>query len=518
VAGEALRRRSPARWGLRTRLLVLLGTVALFLAVALGALFTFSTEQRRERNRLFNELVPATEAVADLRAAVIEQETGVRGYVLTADPAFRELFDQGATNGATAIARLGALLGTSPDLADELAAVRARVDDWQRLVAEPSFDDRPEVRADVETPAFQEEALQAFEALRSEIDVLAAQLQSERVAGVAELRDAADAVTRVTIVQVAGVLLLGVLIVAALSRQVVAPIHRLGRDARLVAAGDLTHRVSAQGPPELERLGDDVDGMRQRILAELEQIRAARAALEVQAAELQRSNDDLEQFAYVASHDLQEPLRKVSGFCQLLQMRYGGKLDERADEYIFYAVDGAKRMQDLINDLLAFSRVGRTTERFVRLDLNDAVSDACDALTEMIEESGTKVNVGDLPMVDGDRRLLVATFQNLIANAIKFRRDDPPEVAIDARERDRSWEITVSDNGIGIDPQYGDQIFTIFKRLHGKAQYPGTGIGLALTKKIIEYHGGAVRLEPTEPPGATFTITLPKETDLPHEP
>lgn len=517
MAREGPRRFSASQWGLRARLLALLGMVALFLVVALGAQLAFSNEQRRERDRLFNELIPATEAVADLRAAVIEQETGVRGVALTGDETFRELFDEGATDAATALGQLGALLGTSPHLSDDLEDVRTAVDEWQQLVAEPSFDDRAEARAEVEAPAFQEEALTRFEELRAEVDELADLLDAEQAEGAAALSDAADTVTRVTIVEVAGLVLLAGLILVALSRQVVVPIQRLGQDARLVAAGDLGHRVVGQGPPELGQLGDDVDGMRRRILAELEEIRSARAALEAQAAELQRSNDDLEQFAYVASHDLQEPLRKVAGFCRLLQMRYGGQLDERADEYIFYAVDGAKRMQDLINDLLAFSRVGRTTEQFERVDLDEVVSDARETLAEMIDESGAKVDVGELPVVNGDRRLLVATFQNLIANAIKFRREEPPEVTIEARERDGRWDITVSDNGIGIDPQYGDQIFTIFKRLHSKSEYSGTGIGLALTKKIVEFHGGSVTLVPSEPPGAAFIITLPKETNLHHE-
>lgn len=517
MGGEgAPRRFSPARWGLRTRLLVLLAIVGVFLAVTLGALFSEIDDQRRERDHLLNETVPATEAVADLRNAVTEQEVGARGYALTANDAFREIFDQGVAQTSAALTRTGALLGATPGLTDELDDVRARLDDWQRLVAEPSFDERAEVRAQVASPEFQQVALSRIQAVRAEIDQLADRVDAEMAAGAEALQNAGATVTRVVIVQVAGVVLLGALIVAALGRQVVAPLRRLGQDARAVTAGDLTHGVVGQGPPELEQLGGDVESMRRRILAELEATRAARVRLETQAAELQRSNADLEQFAYVASHDLQEPLRKVAGFCRLLEMRYGGALDERADEYIHYAVDGAKRMQDLINDLLTFSRVGRTTERFERVDLDDAVRAACEALGEVIDESGATVEVGDLPTVSGDRRLLVTTFQNLIGNAIKFRRDDPPEVRIDAGERDGAWEIAVADNGVGIDPQYRDQIFTIFKRLHARSEYPGTGIGLALARKIVEFHGGSITLAPAGPPGATFVITLPKETRL-HE-
>ena len=216
--------------------------------------------------------------------------------------------------------------------------------------------------------------------------------------------------------QVVGLVASGVLIVGALARLVTGPLSRLGAGRRgswpTATSG---HEVRGEGSPDLVRLGADVDAMRRRILAEVDQLNAATGDLARQAEELARSNDDLEQFAYVASHDLQEPLRKVSGFCQLLQMRYADQLDERANEYIHYAVDGAKRMQDLINDLLTFSRVGRTTESFEPVDLDDVASGVVEVLGPAIEDAGATVTVGDLPVVAGDRRLLAATLQNLIA-------------------------------------------------------------------------------------------------------
>jgi hypothetical protein len=324
------------------------------------------------------------------------------------------------------------------------------------------------------------------------------------------------------ILQVVGLVASGVLIIGALTRLVTGPLSRLGADARTVASGDLDHEVRGDGSPDLVRLGADVDAMRRRILDEVEHLNAATAGLARQAEELARSNDDLEQFAYVASHDLQEPLRKVSGFCQLLQMRYADQLDERANEYIHFAVDGAKRMQDLINDLLSFSRVGRTAESFEPVDLDELADQAVEVLGPAIEESGATVRVGDLPEVQGDRRLLGATLQNLIGNALKFRGPERPVVTIDATLTDGAagdeWVITVADNGIGVDPDYGEQIFTIFKRLHSKSEYPGTGIGLALSKKIVEFHGGRIWLEPTSPPGATFKLALPATVHRQKEP
>src|SRR5262249_36719993 len=207
--------------------------------------------------------------------------------------------------------------------------------------------------------------------------------------------------------------------------------------------------LEGSGALEVVELGDDVDAMRERIVAEL-------AALEAAQSDLQRSNTELEQFAYVASHDLQEPLRKVSSFCQLLQQRYGGQLDERADQYIGFAVDGARRMQDLINDLLAFSRVGRLERPHTAVDCNALVEAARADLAGVIEESGAQVEAGELPTLQGDPSLLRLVFQNLIGNAVKFRAEAPPQVRIEAGRDDGMWRFSVADNGIGIDPQYAE--------------------------------------------------------------
>jgi light-regulated signal transduction histidine kinase (bacteriophytochrome) len=242
----------------------------------------------------------------------------------------------------------------------------------------------------------------------------------------------------------------------------------------------------------------------------------AREQLAAQAEELARSNADLEQFAYVASHDLQEPLRKVTSFCQLLQRRYADQLDERADQYIEFAVDGAKRMQQLINDLLAFSRVGRTTEEFVEVHCDEALDRALRNLEAAIEDTGAEVVRSPLPAVEGDPSLLAALFQNVIGNAIKFRSDAAPRVEISAEEADGEWSFRVADNGIGIDEAYADRVFVIFQRLHAKETYPGTGIGLALCKKIVEFHGGRIWIDTTVGQGTTVCWTLP--VPVPPEP
>jgi len=240
--------------------------------------------------------------------------------------------------------------------------------------------------------------------------------------------------------------------------------------------------------------------------AQLQQEIAVRA--EMQAA-LQRSNTEFEQLAYVASHDMQEPLRKIASYLQLLSQRYQGQLDADADEFIGYAVDGAKRMQALINDLLAFSRVGTKAKPIAPTDCNVIVRTALADLQFAIEDSGARVDVDDLPMVMGDATQLSQLFRNLLSNAIKFHRDEPPVVRVSTERTGASWRFTVSDNGIGIAPEYFERIFVIFQRLHGRSQYAGTGIGLAICKKIVERHGGQIEVRSIEGQGSTFTFTLP---------
>ncbi|HEY0938249.1 MAG TPA: ATP-binding protein, partial [Trebonia sp.] len=286
----------------------------------------------------------------------------------------------------------------------------------------------------------------------------------------------------------------------------------LAAEARRVADGDFGHEVARTGPREIRELAADVNIMRVRILLELSAVQEANDALAARAAGLQRSNAELEQFAYVASHDLQEPLRKVTSFCQLLQRRYGGQLDERADQYIDFAVDGAKRMQVLINDLLTFSRVGRTGTDLALTECDAALAGAQANLSAQIAGAGAVIEAGPLPSVRAQPALVSAVFQNLIGNALKFRGGQPPRIAIAAERDGEFWSFSVSDNGIGIEPQYAERIFLIFQRLHDRATYPGTGIGLAMCRKIVEYSGGRIWLDTSVTEGARFRFTLPAVT------
>lgn len=240
-----------------------------------------------------------------------------------------------------------------------------------------------------------------------------------------------------------------------------------------------------------------------------EELRRSEERYKRLTGELERSNAELEQFAYVASHDLQEPLRMVASYTELLADTYSGKLGPEADKYIGYAAGGARRMQALINDLLEFSRVGRRGAPLANVSSEAALRHALDNLRAALGETGAAIVHDPLPLVRGDLTQLAQVFQNLIGNALKFHGPEPPRIEIRA-QRDRSeWRFSVRDNGIGFDPRYADRIFLIFQRLHGREQYRGNGIGLAVCRNIVERHGGRIWAESEPGRGSTFFFTLP---------
>jgi hypothetical protein len=255
----------------------------------------------------------------------------------------------------------------------------------------------------------------------------------------------------------------------------------------------------------------ELEAANTQLQTEIAERRIADENLRRAAEDLSRSNRDLEQFAYVASHDLQEPLRAVSGYIQLLQQRYADKLDEKALQYIDGAVDGALRMQTLITDLLAFSRVGTRERTIAWCDLSTALASALENLRVGIREADAKISSDPLPKLNVDSTQISLLLQNLIGNAIKFRSEHAPAIHIGAKKRQKEWLFWVKDNGIGISPQYTERIFMIFQRLHTRRKYPGTGIGLAICKKIVERHGGKIWVESIPEKGSTFYFTIPAQ-------
>ena len=271
------------------------------------------------------------------------------------------------------------------------------------------------------------------------------------------------------------------------------------------AHDDLEERV-AQRTAELSEANASLQ-------VEVGERKCAEAGLRLKTEELARSNTELEQFAYVASHDLQEPLRMVSSYLQLVEQRYSGKLDAEATEFINYAVDGAGRMRTLIRDLLEYSRVGRRRQALSPVNCDEVFANVVHSLQQAISEAQAQVTAGPLPTVLADQTELTQLLQNLIGNALKFHGPQPPVIRVETVRDDGHWRFAVRDNGIGIAPEYFDKVFVIFQRLHSRADYPGTGLGLAICKKIVDRYGGRIWIESTVGQGTTFYFTLPVKTE-----
>jgi PAS domain S-box-containing protein len=276
-------------------------------------------------------------------------------------------------------------------------------------------------------------------------------------------------------------------------------LHKQGRVVQVLWNSSLVRNVVGKPQYRIDQVVDITES------------KQAEERIRQYAADLEKSNRDLQHFAYVASHDLQEPLRMIRGFLELLARRYEQKLDATAQEYIGYAVDGATRMQNLIRGLLAYSRVGTRGKSFAPVDSEMAFNQALLNLQVALRETGASVTHGSMPVVVADDTQLTQLFQNLIGNAVKFRSPESPQIHVSVGDKKDVWQFAVKDNGIGFNLQHAERIFQMFQRLHGPAKYPGTGIGLAICKRIIERHGGQIWAESEPEKGATFYFSIPKE-------
>ncbi|WP_433698183.1 ATP-binding protein [Nocardiopsis sp. CA-288880] len=501
VNGADRERSRPAHesWSLRRRVTSLLTVVAVVLVVAVSVITLAALNARDNLALQVDSLTPAVSSVDQTHSSYLSQDHALRGYILTQDRDFLEPYIASQLTLAENQAALSELAEENPEVESNVEDLLAAGRLWTDEFAEPALE---QVSSGQE---ISREDLQRGRMLFLDLsriaDATTQQLQSE-------IDQAREGLTLATQQVVALLVLVGLVVVflsvflwVMLQQWVLRPLDELAGHMRQVSEGYYAHRISLHGPPEIVRLGRDVDSMRERIVQDLDEVASARrklqeqsTLLEHQTEELRRSNLELEQFAYVASHDLQEPLRKVASFCQLLQRRYQGQLDERADSYIDFAVEGAKRMQTLINDLLAFSRVGRT-RNFASVNLDAALDDALSSLSTRLEEVGAEVTWDPMPTVQGDRTLLTQVFFNLVGNAVKFRGDEDPRVHLGVERQGDEWVFCCADNGIGIEPQYAERIFVIFQRLHTREKYTGTGIGLAMCKKIVEFHGGRIWLD-----------------------
>jgi light-regulated signal transduction histidine kinase (bacteriophytochrome) len=308
-----------------------------------------------------------------------------------------------------------------------------------------------------------------------------------------------------------------------LGGRLIAQLRRLQEHAQALSRGQWEHATEPSGVRELAELSAAFNQMgeaiRQRtaqlesanrqLEGEIAERQAAQEALQRAAEQLTSSNKELEQFAYIASHDLQEPLRVVTGYVQLIERKYKGRLDAEAEQFMEYIRDGVSRMQQLITDLLSYSRLGTRSKPFGPVKAETVLERAVTNLQPLIDQNSAVVAHQALPEVRGDETQLLQLFQNLIANAVKFHGHRRPQVDISARPENGQWVFAVHDNGIGIERQYWEQIFAIFQRLHTRQKYPGTGIGLAVCKRIVERHGGRIWLDSQPDQGTTFYFTLP---------
>jgi len=521
TAASTSRRRGP-RMTVQAWFLLVLAVMSIVVAVGtvVGAQLLDRTSAASDR--LVKQVQPARAEAYRLQAALLDQETGARGYALTGDPQFLAPYTDGQQRERESVAELRRLL---PDDADSLADIRlieGAAAAWRRDFADPLVAgvtpgqprrlDRTAATA----------AKNAFDDIRRLFGAQNADLVDARNAGVSELQHIRTVRDWVLGGMVLAFFLTAIGMTLLVWVLVIRPLGILSASSRRIAEGDFSHPISQNGPRDIRAVARDVDLMRHRIMEELDasrdqerQLSELAAGLDAQALELRRSNAELEQFAYVASHDLQEPLRKVASFCQLLEKRYGGTLDERGQQYIDFAVDGAKRMQVLITDLLTFSRVGRVNDAHESVSLDSSLDKALANLATAVEESGVRIDRPDqLPAIEGDPTLLAMLWQNLVGNAIKFRAPDRDPVitiscAPDPDAPDSAWQLAVADNGIGIPPEFAEKVFVIFQRLHSRDAYSGTGIGLALCKKIVDHHGGRIWIDASYTAGTRICFTLP---------
>ncbi|MFD8559935.1 sensor histidine kinase [Streptosporangium canum] len=499
---------------------LLAGVFILMVFTVAGAFTIISIEETREARVAVVDVVdPAALRALEISNALTSQESSVRAYGRTNEETSLQDYRRAVVDEAGALAAIDGLMSRMPErrtVAAEVARLKAAGEAWRRDYAEPLIASVPTMRTEASNRQNAPVNAARFTEIRQSLTALQDHLNRLHVEGGIRLEKGWQALY-LALGGVAGVLVLaGIGSVLIVRHAVLRPMAELNGQVRAVAQGDFEHKLRVERPSELAELSSHVDAMRRRILTEWRRASEAQSKLEEQTAELRRSNGELEQFAYVASHDLQEPLRKVASFTQMLDQRYGDQLDDRAKQYIAFAVDGAKRMQLLINDLLDFSRVGRLGGERTAIDTGLSLQAALNNLAVTIEDTGATISSDDLPTVRGNRAQLTQLFQNLLGNAIKFRSQEPPRIHIGVRRDGDMWEFSCADNGIGIESKYTDRIFLIFQRLHGRDAYAGTGIGLALCKKIVEYHGGRIWVDGEEPdrPGTTFRWTLPSgDTD-----
>lgn len=495
--------------------LILGGVLAVALVLAVGGVFLAA-------NRATDRALALSMVTSEVRQANSQLVLLTFEYVTRGSERAREQWKARHESQGKLIDEIAPSGGDVADLLDRVAADHALLGTLFEEIVEAR--DASQASGPVDAAALQAREYRLTSQFMVTVnDMIAASVRLDRHVQDEFVR-AQERGTSATFAAVSGVAALLAVLFVLMGRRLLRPLHHIQDGVRRVGGGDLDHTIGLASRDEVGELARAFD----RMMADLRDVTVSRDELEeqiawrtrvedelrAQTAELARSNAELEQFAYVASHDLQEPLRMVVSYLQILEKRYKGRLDADADDFIGFAVDGAGRMQAMIEDLLLLSRVGTRGGEPKPVESAAALTAALDNLRMKIEETGADVRAdGELPTVTADPRQLVLLFQNLISNALKFRGPERPRVRVSATRDGTHWVFAVRDNGIGIDAQYADRIFGLFQRLHGRDEYPGTGIGLSVCKKIVERHGGRIWVEGGEHDGAahdgaSFFFTL----------
>ena len=409
--------------------------------------------------------------------ALLNVETGDRGYLLSKDQAFLEPYNRGRLEVLNHVDKVAELTKDNDAQQERISRLRALAKEKLQFAAETVVLENDMARAMVKEGRgkriMDEYRKLAYEMISAEQALLEIRVK--------DLSNAQSALWVATV------------LLTLMGGGILGWVYNLTRTAI----------------EDEKRRNEMLNEMNSSLTAEIDQRKKTEEALKLTTAKLSSSNADLQRFAYVASHDLQEPLRAVAGFVTLIASKHKGTLDEESEGWINHAVEGSTRMRNLINDLLAYARVESRGKPLETIDTNKAFNQAKRDLSVLIEESNAELTSSELPRVMGDEGQLTQVFQNLIGNAIKFKSYEKPKVHVSATKKDDDWLFSVKDNGIGFEPEHVDRIFIIFQRLHGREEYKGTGIGLALCKKIIERHGGRIWAESEKGKGSTFYFTIP---------
>lgn len=501
-----------------------LSLTAILLAIVVLVVTVVGLKQNRqilESTEWVRHTHEVLESLERFLSELKDAETGQRGYLLTSNETYLEPYQTGIVSVWEELKRFKALTSDNPDQQQRIESLRPLITEkFAELRETINLHQSRQIQEALDV-VNSDRGKQTMDTIRVRIIEMAAEeylLLDQRMA-------IAEQTARNTTIGMTGFAVIGIVIGGGLSTLIITAVVRrvtlLTQHTKQVeSSGDVGKRVPDLGDDEVGQLAEAFNAMTdnlQTVIVELQQseasVKTLNNELESRSKSLEKSDAELQQFAYIASHDLKEPLRSIQCFVQMLQEDYEGNLDEQADELIRCTVKATEKMQLLIEDLVNLPRIDSQAKPFEPVEMDDVFADVLSALKTSIRDAGAEVNCDKLPSVMDDRFQIAQLLQNLIGNAIKYRGDEAPLVYVAVAEKADSWQFCVSDNGIGIDPKYANQIFEIFKRLHSEAQYPGTGIGLAVCRRVVERHGGKIWLDSAEGEGSTFYFTIAKQSE-----